>query len=80
MGEEFGLSRLDCGSVPGVGDLCDYLVVLVEVPMSITVPIVSCDITTCVMINGICYSGWFTCLQWCWFGMDIMMMLLNLIK
>ena len=47
MGEEFGLSRLDCGSVPGIGDLCDYLVVLVEDPMSITVPIVSCDITTC---------------------------------
>ena len=77
MGEEFGLSRLDRWKRTWSWGLCDYLVVLVEDRVWITVPIVSYDITTCVMMNGIGYSGWFTCLRWCWSDMVIMMVLLN---
>ena len=80
MGEEFGLSRLDRRKRTWSWGLCDYLVVLVEDRVWITVPIVSCDITTCVMMNGIGYSARITCLHWCWSGMDIMIVLLNLIK
>ena len=61
MGEEFGLSRLDKRKRTWSWGLCDYLVVLVEDRVWITVPIVSCDITTCVVMSGVCYSGWFTC-------------------
>ena len=57
MGEEFGLSGLDRWKRTWSWGLCDYLVVLVADRVWITVPIVSCDITTYVMMNGTCDSG-----------------------
>ena len=57
MGEEFGLSRLDRRKRTWSWGLCDYLVVLVEDRMLITVTTMSCDITTYVMMIGTCYSG-----------------------
>ena len=54
--------------------------VLAEDLMRIIIPTVSCDVMTLIMMNRVYYFGWFTCLRWCWFGMDIMMVLLNLIK
>ena len=77
MVEKLAWSRLDRRERTWSWGPCDYLMSLVEDRVWITVPIVSCDITTCVMMSGVCYSGWFTCLQWCWCGMDIMMVLLN---
>jgi len=57
VGEKLAWSRLDKRERTWSWGLCDYLVVLVEDRVWITVPIVSYDITTYVMMNGTCCSG-----------------------
>ena len=57
MGEKLAWSRLDRWKRTWSWGLCDYLVVLVEDRMLITVTTMSCDITTYVMMNGTCYSS-----------------------
>jgi len=57
VGEKLAWSRLDRRKRTWSWGLCDYLVVLVEDRVWITVTTMSCDITTYVMMNGTCYSS-----------------------